>query len=46
VLWYASALLAVAGASVAFAALRLRGKALVPVGDPLLGQSIAYRSPT
>lgn len=45
-LWYLSALLAVAGACVAFAALRLRGKALVPVGDPALGQSIAYRSPT
>jgi hypothetical protein len=45
-LWYLSALLAVGGACVAFAALRLRGKALVPVGDPALGQSIAYRSPT
>jgi len=45
-LWYSSALLAVAGACVAFAALRLRGKALVPLGDPALGHSIAYRSPT
>lgn len=45
-LWYLSALLAVAGACVAFAALRLRGKPLVPLGDPSLGQSIAYRSPT
>lgn len=45
-LWYLSALAAVGGACVAFAALRLRGKSLVPVGDPALAQSIAYRSPT
>jgi hypothetical protein len=45
-LWYLSALLALGGASVAFAALRLRGRAIVPVGDPALAQSIAYRSPT
>jgi hypothetical protein len=45
-LWYLSALCAVGGACVAFAALRLRGKPLVPVGDPSLAQSIAYRSPT
>lgn len=40
------ALLAVTGACVAFAALGLRGRQLVPVGDPALQQSIAYRSPT
>ena len=44
-LWYLSALLALSGACVAFAALRLRGRAIVPVGDPALAQSIAYRSP-
>jgi hypothetical protein len=46
ILWYASALAAIGGVCVAFAALLLRGKPLVPIGDPLLAQSIAYRSPT
>lgn len=41
-----SALLAVGGACVAFAAQRLRGRSIVPAGDPALAQSIAYRSPT
>ena len=44
--WYLSSLLALSGACVAFAALRLRGRAIVPVGDPALAQSVAYRSPT
>jgi hypothetical protein len=44
--WYLSTLLALSGACVAFAALRLRGRAIVPVGDPALAQSMAYRSPT
>jgi hypothetical protein len=41
-----SALLAIGGACVAFAAQRLRGRRIVPVGDPALAQSISYRSPT
>jgi hypothetical protein len=41
-----SALAAIGGVCVAFAAFRLRGNTLVPVGDPTLSQSIAYRSPT
>ena len=41
-----SALAAVAGTSVAFGALRMRGKPLVPVGDPALPVSVRYRSPT
>lgn len=45
-IWYLSALLALSGACVAFSALRLRGRAIVPVGDPALAQSISYRSPT
>lgn len=40
-----AALLAVAGTAVAGAALRLRGRLLVPVGDPALARSIEYRSP-
>ncbi len=40
-----AALLAVAGTAVAGAALRLRGRPLVPLGDPALARSIAYRSP-
>jgi hypothetical protein len=45
-LWDLSALCAVAGLSTAFAAWRLQGRAIVPMGDPLLPQSIEYRSPT
>jgi hypothetical protein len=44
--WYASSLVAISGACVAFACLLLRGKSLVPVGDPALPQSVAYRSPS
>ena len=43
-LWDFSALLAVAGLSVAFGAWRSNGKALVPIGDPTLARSIEYRS--
>jgi hypothetical protein len=46
ILWYLSALAAISGVCVVFATLLLRGKALVPVGDPELDQSIAYRSLT
>jgi hypothetical protein len=46
ILWYLSALAAICGICVVFAALLLRGKSLIPVGDPELGQSIAYRSLT
>ncbi len=45
-LWYGCAVLALGGACVTFAALRLRGKAMLPLGDPELSRSIAYRSPT
>jgi hypothetical protein len=44
-IWDIAALLAVAGSASAFAAWRLRGDAIVPIGDPCLEQSIAYRSP-
>lgn len=44
-LWDAGALCAVVGTAGLAAALWLRGKALVPVGDPVLAQSVAYRSP-
>jgi len=40
-----AALLAVAGTAVAGAALRLRGRLLVPLGDPALAHSLEYRSP-
>jgi len=40
-----AALAAVAGTAVAGAALRLRGRLLVPLGDPALARSIDYRSP-
>lgn len=40
-----AALAAVAGTAVAGAALRLRGRVLVPLGDPALARSIEYRSP-
>jgi uncharacterized membrane protein YpjA len=43
--WDLSAVCAVVGPSVAFAAWRLRGKAMVPWSDPVLSQSVAYRSP-
>jgi hypothetical protein len=45
-LWDVSALCAVAGLSTAFAAWRLQGRAIIPVADPFLPQSIQYRSPT
>ena len=38
------ALLAVVGASVAFAVLRARGESLVPVHDPALPDAIRYES--
>ena len=44
-LWDAAALLAIGGSTVAFALWRLGGRAWVPVGDPKLALSIAYRSP-
>jgi hypothetical protein len=44
-IWDVCAVCAVAGPCTAFAAWLLRGKAIVPVGDPVLPQSIAYRSP-
>jgi hypothetical protein len=44
--WDAAALCAVAGTYGVAAALWLRGKSLVPIGDPLLQQSAAYRSPS
>ncbi len=40
-----AALFAVAGTAVLGAALRLRGRVLVPLGDPALARSIEYRSP-
>lgn len=43
--WDLAAVCAVAGPCVAFAAWRLHGRAIVPVGDPVLQQSIQYRSP-
>jgi hypothetical protein len=43
--WDLAALAAVGGSCVAFAAWRLRGRAIVPIGDPVLQQSIQYRSP-
>jgi hypothetical protein len=43
--WDVSALLALGGTYALSAAWWLRGKHLVPDGDPLLEQSIAYRSP-
>jgi hypothetical protein len=43
--WDLAALAAVSGPCVAFAAWRLRGRAIIPVGDPILQQSIEYRSP-
>jgi hypothetical protein len=44
-IWDVCALCAVAGPCTAFASWRLRGRAIVPVGDPVLPQSIEYRSP-
>lgn len=45
-LWDVCALGAVAGPCVAFAGWWLRGRAIIPIGDPLLPASIAYRSPS
>jgi hypothetical protein len=44
-LWDVAALCALAGTMGLAAGGWLRGKAIVPVGDPSLAQSIAYRSP-
>jgi hypothetical protein len=44
-LWDVAALCALGGTASWAAAAWLRGKALVPIGDPLLARSIAYRSP-
>ena len=44
-IWDIAALCALVGTSGVAAAAWLRGKAVVPVGDPLLEQSAAYRSP-
>jgi hypothetical protein len=44
-LWDLAALCAVAGTCGVAGALWLRGKAIVPIGDPVLEQSVAYRSP-
>jgi len=44
-IWDAAALLAVGGSAVAFGMWRLRGRAWVPLGDPKLALSVAYRSP-
>jgi hypothetical protein len=44
-IWDLAALCAVAGPCIAFAAWRLHGRAIIPVGDPVLQQSIQYRSP-
>jgi hypothetical protein len=44
--WDAAALAAVGGTAVAFAGVRLRGRALVPLNDPWLEESRGYRSPT
>lgn len=43
--WDLSALLAVLGIATAYGAIVLRGKPLVPVGDPILARSLEYRSP-
>jgi hypothetical protein len=43
--WDAAALLAVGGTTLAFAIWRSRGRAWIPLGDPKLALSIAYRSP-
>lgn len=40
-----AALAAVAGAAVLFAAWRLRGRPVLPIGDPSLAAALAYRSP-
>lgn len=44
-IWDLAALCALVGTSGVAAAAWLRGKAIVPIGDPLLEQSAAYRSP-
>ncbi|HVY25712.1 MAG TPA: hypothetical protein VHB79_04145 [Polyangiaceae bacterium] len=44
-LWNFAALLAVGGSAVAFASWRLRGHSWVPLEDPQLATSVAYRSP-
>jgi hypothetical protein len=44
-LWDMAALLALGGTITLVAAWWLRGKAMVPVGDPLLERSLNYRSP-
>jgi hypothetical protein len=44
-IWDLFALLAIGGLCTAFASLRLRGSSIVPVGDPALPLSVAYRSP-
>ena len=43
--WDFGALCAVLGTAGVAGAVWLRGKPIVPVGDPLLPQSVAYRSP-
>jgi hypothetical protein len=43
--WDAAAVCALVGTCGVGAALWLRGKAVIPVGDPLIEQSVAYRSP-
>ena len=43
--WDLLALMAVSGTTAAYAAFCLRGNAIVPVGDPVLAESVAYRSP-
>jgi hypothetical protein len=45
-IWEPCALAAVAGTAVAYAVIRQRGRPVVPIGDPLLPESIEYRSPT
>lgn len=40
-----AALVGLTGTAVAFAAWRLRGHALLPLGDPRLEEALAYRSP-
>jgi hypothetical protein len=44
--WDVSALLAILGTTVAYGAALMRGKPLIPVGDPVLARSIEYRSST
>ena len=44
-LWDFGALCAVLGTAGVAGAVWLRGRPIVPVGDPLLAQSVAYRSP-